>query len=467
MKQIGIVGAGFAGTMTTVHLVDKLNQACEIIIINEKKTFNTGITYNPYSAKQILNVVTHKMSAYPSGPDHFLDWTMSRPEVEGKDRNLVANAFLPRQLYGEYLHAIWASMTRKAETKNIKLTLIESLVTGLEINEASIELKLENGDKIWVDECLITTGNHIPGNPPIRNPKFYHNKRYFQNPWQLEAVTNVDSDLPILIIGNGLTMVDTVLGLLENGFKGTIYSVSPNGFNILPHRHSNLTYTKLIEELTDGATLLDIVRLVNKHRKALRAYGISAVPIVDSLRPHTQRIWKHFTEKEKALFMSRVRHLWGVARHRIPMHIHDRLQQMRIDGRLQIISGKILDMIESEGRVSVEYLAKKSHQTELLYVSRIINCTGPETDLMKISDSFLKDCLLKGMLTQDSLKLGINTDTNTFRILKPDGTPHQHLYTIGSNLKGELWESIAVNELRTQAVQISEILSRGIHEVEE
>jgi len=61
-------------------------------------------------------------------------------------------------------------------------------------------------------------------------------------------------------------------------------------------------------------------------------------------------------------------------------------------------------------------------------------------------------------LTQDNLKLGIKANTETFQIINSDGKPHTNLYTIGSNLKGELWESTAVNELRGQAEKLAEKL---------
>ena len=98
-----------------------------------------------------------------------------------------------------------------------------------------------------------------------------------------------------------------------------------------------------------------------------------------------------------------------------------------------------------------------------LKVSRIINCTGPETDLMNVEKSFLKNCLIKGILTQDKLKLGITADTETFQVINSEGKPHISLFTLGSNLKGELWESTAVNELRGQAEKLAERLKTAEH----
>ena len=458
MKKIGIIGGGFTGTMTAVQLIDKLIDPCEIVIINERETLNKGIAYNPYSSKHLLNVIVSKMSAYPDQPDHFLDWVMLRPIFNLKDRTLIANSFLPRQVFGEYITDIWNVNSKIAASKNIKITIIQSAVIDLDVSENEVFIKLENESTLKVDYCVIATGNQLPRNQKIKNMDFYNSDNYFQNPWKIESVKNINEDLPVLIIGNGLTMVDTVLGLLEQGFKGEIISISPNGFNILPHRHNGLKYLKLTEELKEDSRLYELVKLVNKHIKMVREYGVSAEPIIDSLRPFTQKIWKSLTEREKNLFMSRLRHLWGVARHRIPLHTHDKIQQLRIDGRLHINSGKIIDISETGKIITVEYFDKKENTNKNIEVSRIINCTGPETDFLKIEKSFLNSCLTKGILIQDKLKLGISANTDTFQITNADGKQHKNLFTIGSNLKGELWESTAVNEIRAQAERLAATL---------
>lgn len=458
MRKIGIIGVGFTGTMTAVHLINKASEPCEIILMNERQSLNRGIAYNPYSNKHLLNVPAGKMSAYADKPDHFLDWVLQQNAIEEKDSKLVANSFLPRKLYGDYLCEIWEEAKNNAALKNITLTVINSFVVDLDVSENSVSLWLDNAMALQLDECVIATGNQIPRNPQILNMDFYNSEKYFQNPWKIKSVKNTAKHLPILIIGNGLTMVDTVFGLLEEDFKGEIYSISPNGFNILPHRANGLKYSRLVEELKEDLSLFELLKLVHKHIKTQRKNGISAEAVIDSIRPHTQKIWKSLSEKEKQLFMHKLRHLWGVARHRIPMHSHDKIQQLRIDGKLHINSGKIINFEEKEDFIAVEYFDKKEGITKSLHVSRIINCTGPETDLMNAEKNFLKNCLLKGILTQDNLKLGITTNTETFQIINSEGKPHPNLFTLGSNLKGELWESTAVNELRTQAEALAEKL---------
>lgn len=459
MKKIGIIGAGFSGLMTAVQLIRKSNQPCEILLIEKEQNIGRGVAYNAYSDKHLLNVSTKKMSAFPDHPEHFLDWVMQQDDFAEKDKTLIANAFLPRKLYGDYLSGIWEEAQQSAKAKAIKLSIINSSVMDLHMIEDAISLTIQHGAKLTVDQCVIATGNHIPKNPKIKNMDFYQSQKYFRNPWKVESVQHIKGDLPVLIIGNGLTMVDTVFGLLEQGFKGDIYSISPNGFNILPHRHGGLQYSKLTGELRGDMTLYELVKLVNKHIKTVREYGFSAEPVINSLRPYTQKIWQSLSNKEKELFMARLRHLWGVTRHRLPMHLHDKIQQLRIGGKLHVISGNIVNLKEDDRGVSVNYFSKEENRNKTLQVARVINCTGPNQNLMQQNEGFLKRCLLRGILTQDKLKLGISTNTKTLQVLNANGNPHFNLFTLGSNLTGELWESTAVNELRVQAKNLANQLT--------
>ena len=104
------------------------------------------------------------------------------------------------------------------------------MVANLKNEEQKIALSFNRAQKVDIDVCVIATGNQIPKNPRITNSVFYQSSNYFQNPWIKDSVINLKTELPVLIVGNGLTMVDTIIGLKEQNFKGEIYSISPNGF---------------------------------------------------------------------------------------------------------------------------------------------------------------------------------------------------------------------------------------------
>lgn len=463
-KKIGIIGGGFAGTMTAVQLISNASFPLQIFIITEEGTLNRGIAYNPYSERHILNVVAGKMSAFPDLADDFVDWVMTKDRFKTIDKSLVANSFLPRKLYGDYLADIWQKTLSEAAKKNIQIIELVGIVHKLHPLGDTISLTLNDERTLSLELCILATGNQVPKNPYIKNTAFYSSSKYYQNPWKKDSVENIAKDMPILIIGNGLSMVDTIIGLREQKFDGEIYSISPNGFNILPHRHTGMKYTAHLDEIFEGIPLKELVQIVNKHVKIVRNFGVSAEPIIDALRPLSQKIWKNLTEKEKTIFMSRLRHLFGVARHRIPLHIYDKIQKLRIEGKLHIQSGKLVDILERNDVIEVTYFDKKESKLKTILVSRVINCTGPETDFSKLEHSFLSQCIADGILIQDDLKLGLKTNIATYNLYSRENQEQPNLFTLGSNLKGELWESTAINELRQQAESLAKIILNKLYD---
>jgi uncharacterized NAD(P)/FAD-binding protein YdhS len=458
MKRIGIIGGGFSGTLAAVQLIEQSVEPLEIILSNEKRSFNRGIAYGSYNDKHILNVISSKMSAFPAKPDHFLDWVMGREEFREQDRAIISHSFLSRNLYGEYLAELWKEALKLAASKMILVTVVHDRVVKMEPGEDTAVLRFKTNQPCTVDACVLATGNLLPRNPNIPNTVFYSSPNYFRNPWEAKVIKGLRADLPVLIIGNGLTMVDTVIGLLESGFEGNICSISPHGFNILPHKHIGIKYSKLSAEVKTGASLLELVRLVNKHRKDLQKLGFSAEPVIDALRPYTQALWRGFTEQERGLFTIRLLHLWTVTRHRIPLHIHEKIRNLQKTDRIQTIAGRILNLSEFNHHVVVDYLDKESKEAKKISVSRVINCTGPQTNLFTLENEFLNECAVSGVVMQDALHLGIAANPSTFRVLDGEGREHPRLYTLGSNLKGELWESTAVGELRVQAEILANLL---------
>lgn len=473
MRRIAIVGAGFCGGMVAAHLVRTGRTDLAVDLIDPSPDTLRGVAYRSYSGRHLLNVPAARMGAWADEPGHFLAWVLRQaclPEHDGRplarlqDPHLMAGAFLPRNLYGEYLDALWADTVARARATGFALHRHHQAVDGLRRVHSRLQLSLADGRTLEPDVCVIATGNMPPRDPPFSREDPLQPGQYFRNPWTREAVAGCNSEAPVLVLGNGLTMVDTVIGLREHGFRGTVHALSPNGFNILSHRHGGLAYDAIDAELVGPHRLRELVAIVHRHVRAVREFGISAEPVVDRLRPHVQRLWREATPRERALFMARLRHLWGVARHRVPLHVHDAIQGQRIDGSLQVRAGRVLEIRAAAGAgsghgaraqgaagVQVRYRERGSGTEQVLRVSRVINCTGPETDLSRLGPHFLCTALREGLLTQDPLALGIRANPTTFQVLDATGRPQPDLLTLGSLLKGELWESTAVNELREQA----------------
>jgi len=457
-KHIAIIGGGFCGIMTAVNLLKEAKVPLKITLINSGGPLVRGIAYNTYSSAHLLNVPSGNMSAFPDDMEHFTNWLQSKTEYSSYQKDLLAKTFMPRNLYGEYLCSIWNTLL--AEKKDdIELTVIDDYVMDAALtDDSTVKIILKKGPPLIANYIVMATGNSLPRNPPIANMDYYSSPGYFQNPWNINSVSNLKSVGDILIIGNGLTMVDTVIGLMEHGFKNKIYSVSTNGFGILPHRNFGVTYNGLVKELQAQFELRKLVSLVNKHIKKVRKLGISAGPVIDSLRPYSHKIWQAFTLEEKKQFLSKFRHMWGVARHRLPVFIYDIIEKLRIKGQLEIYRGKLVDISAKGNDAVVTFYNAKKRCNETLTVQRVINCTGPETSIYKTPNPLLRKLAEKKIISSDPLELGINTDVSTYNILTPDGKKSPVFYTLGTNLKGLLWETIAVPELRVQCQQLARTL---------
>jgi len=63
-RSVGIVGAGFTGTMLAVHLIELSRVPLRVILFDRTATFGNGTAYATPNAKHLLNVRVANMSAY-------------------------------------------------------------------------------------------------------------------------------------------------------------------------------------------------------------------------------------------------------------------------------------------------------------------------------------------------------------------------------------------------------------------
>lgn len=458
MFDIAIVGAGFSGTALCIHLLKQATPV-NILLFEAQDQPGLGQAYNPYSSSHLLNVPAGKMSLYPDQPGHFTDWLLTQPEHQQDYPALLAQAFVPRFLYGRYLQH---QLQQAQQQSCAHLAVIHQHIQQIRPNTAGYQLiAAEQGlgtTQFDATQVVLACGNALPATPGFVDNSARQSPYYSANPWQAPQL-NPHSTAPVLIIGNGLSMVDTVLALKQQGCRQPIWSLSPHGFQILPHRHPGLAYPLLQQELAAQPewSLRQLLGAFNRHRKAIRRLGVSAEPLVDSLRPLTQNLWRRFSAKEKSQFMRRLRHLWGVARHRLPLHIHDQLRAWQLTGELQVLAGRIASLSWQGHEFTGHYL-DKTGQPHPLQVSAVINCTGPDPDIRHAQGSCLLDLLQQGLICQDELKLGIQADADSGQVRNNQGQLQPGLYALGPLLRGELWESTAVNELRIQAAQLARCL---------
>ena len=434
-----------------------------IHIINKGYPLAKGVAYSPYSSSLLLNVPNGNMSALPDIPDHFINWLKMQPDFKKLPDEQLAADFSPREKYGNYLAGLWRQALDQ-RSNNITISVYDDEAFDIVETGKQFYVYLKNHHVLVSDRVVIATGNVQPRLPTGIPVEFCRDQRYFNSPWKKTSVENIEEQGDILIIGNGLTMADTVTALAASGFKNKIYTVSPHGYNLNCRTEPGPAYPAIdIKELlSESPDLHKIVKHVNYHRKAAKALNLSTYPIVDSLRPYIPQLWQSLTGEEKARFMKYLRHLWDSIRHRLPLKVYNLLNEMRASKQLITIKGRITAVEGQKDHVAVELTCNE--QLHQLKVQRIINCTGPESSLKLSSNELLRNLEKSGLVCQDNLGLGINADPESGCVTNKNGATRPGLYVIGTNIKGMLWESTAVPELRVQAQKLALLLVETVRE---
>ncbi len=455
-STIAIIGGGFSGALVATHLMKKsVNEPLQTILIERAPRFARGFAYSTNSPLHLLNVPAGKMSAFPNDPEHFLRW------VQNRDLNIHSNSFVSRMLYGEYLETVLHDAeVNKSPSTSFKRLNDEAILIEIDQNTKKAKLVLESGIEIPADKIVLAVGNYLPRNPGVQQNSFYKSKRYMRDPWSANAISMISPDDPVLLIGTGLTMIDKAVELKCRGHRGIIYAVSRHG--LLPQSHKlDIKPIDISFDFTSSnLTVKELLHIIRQKINFAIEQGSDWRLVFDLLRPYLQKLWGSLSTDEKKRFFRHLRPYWDIHRHRMPQEVAKVIYSLIESKQLIIHKGRIKDYEETEECIHVS-IKKNTHQIEILKAARVINCTGSELDFCQIQDPLITDLLEKGLIAPDRLSLGLEASENG-ALKDSSGNTTEILYTLGPPLKGQLWETTAVPEIREQASSLANELLKSI-----
>ncbi len=453
-KTIVIIGAGFSGSLVASHLLKAATEEeTQVILIERAAKFARGFAYSTNSSYHLLNVPAGKMSALPDQQDHFLRW------AQKIDENIQASTFVPRMLYGQYLETVLnEAIQNKSAGLSFKRINDEALSLSIDDKKKIALIHLESGIDLQADQVVLALGNHPSKNPSAKHADFYSSDKYVGDPWSNASLSGVKTDDVILLVGTGLTMVDKAIELNGKKHHGKIYALSRHG--LVPQKHDlqaglvEIDYAA-ISRLT---SLREILKFIRQEIKLVTTMGGDWRAYFDGLRPYTQKIWQKLSLKDKKRFFRHLRPYWDVHRHRIPTQAAIVFDTMLNAGQLELLSGRIQNYQIQADKVQVTYIDRNSNQSKTISVSKVINCTGSEIDFCQIQDPLIVNLIKQGLLCSDELALGLKADEHG-ALIDTSNKVSDILFTLGPPLKGQLWESTAVPEIRMQAKKLAQHLT--------
>lgn len=452
IPRVAIIGGGVSGTLLAVQLLRRSESALQVILIERSGTFGRGVAYGTRCPDHLLNVPAARMSALPEQPDHFVRWLADRLEGFGLGERVAPGDYVPRHLFGDYVEALLEE-SRLAAVSGVLVETVAGEAIDIEEQSDQLIVRLKDERTIAADCVVLAIGN-LPGEYPIpRSLPFYQTPRYVHVPWHGDALEGLADDDEVLLVGQGLTATDLMVQLARRGHRGMIHALSRHGIRPQIHRPD------VVPRLLAGVeavppTVRAWTRRIISEIKTAGEQGIDWRAVIDGLRPHTQAIWQSFSWDERARFMRYVRPLWETHRHRIAPQTAAVVEQLVSENRLRFYAGR-LQVLESDERgVQALLRLRGSIRHVSLQVAKVINCTGPRTDYTKYQHPLLVHLLARGLIDHDPLALGVNA-LPSGEVLRYRGQPIDRIFTLGAPMKGVLWESTAVPEIRVQARDVA------------
>jgi uncharacterized NAD(P)/FAD-binding protein YdhS len=436
-KTIAIIGGGVSGTLTAFHLIREKTPA-RVILIDQRPDFGLGLAYSTPSLRHLLNVPAGKISALPDQPNHFLHWLR-----RNHDPTATKATFAPRAIFGRYIQSLLAS------TSAIEQEI--ATVVDVHLHDSGAVLTLDNGCELRADLVVLATGNFDPAPLPGITQAASDLGLYHHNAWATETYEGLHPDAPIALIGTGLTGVDVVLRLRELGHRGRIVAVSRH--SVLPNRHAE--YTPLASAAIPLDTPATCVAYLHALRVVLRA-GTEWRAVIDSLRETTNELWLRLPLAERVRFRRHLQRRWDVARHRMAPPIADVIEFELRRRTLEIRKGYLegVDATAMGACITV----RAYHGQDSFYADRVINCTGPSMNYRRVPSTLLQNLFKRGLVTSGPLGAGFHCSQNG-AVIDAEGHASEVIFNLGPGRLGDLLESIAVPEIRQQAVELASTLA--------
>jgi uncharacterized NAD(P)/FAD-binding protein YdhS len=446
MQKFTIIGGGATGTLLAVNLIKNVaNKSIEINLVDKREKLGRGVAYSTAQDFHLLNVPANKMGAFPDQLEHFHNWLVA------KGYDFFPNDFVPRRLYGEYLRELLAE-TVAAKTANVAVNFLDDEAVDVLIDDDKAQVILNSGEILYSDKVVLAFGNFPPPHPKSESTSFVSAEKYFQNPWNAENYEKIRRSDDVFIVGTGLTAIDTVLSLRNNQHEGKIFLFSTRG--LLPAVHRlGFVYTSFYGELESQTKITDLLKIVRRHIEDAKTKNSDWRAVIDSLRPHTAEIWRNLPNAEKRYFMQHLSRYWNVARHRMPPECAEFLDEMQAANQLQILKGRLknIETVEN-GKFNVSYCLNGERKN--LFADAIVNCIGSESNFNRVKNTLVKNLVRKGIIKNDALNLGIDA-TPDGKTIDANDKVSDKILTAGTALKGILWESTAMPEIRAQANKLA------------
>ncbi|MEJ0024477.1 MAG: FAD/NAD(P)-binding protein [Rhizomicrobium sp.] len=437
-QDVAICGNGAASAALFRALARNAQGPLAVTIVGSGPHAAKGVAYATEDPAHVLNVPAEKMSADAQEPDQFLAW-LAQQQIHVPD---WAHSFVPRELYGRYLVDL-VEQTRLQFGGKIDLNIVSSEVVGLGRQQGGWCVFHAAG-VLAADSVVLATG-HGPPQPLLQSSDDAVSHAIVDDPW---TAWSGEPTARVLIVGSGLTAIDTALSLIGRGHRGKIVLMSRHGR--LPQIH----VAHGVGAALPGPYPVRSSVLLQSLRSAVRrgAPAPEWQAFIDAMRPHWPEVWAALGEADKRRVLRHGLSAFNTHRHRVAPHQGRQMAEAIADGRVEVLRGRLVTLTARCNSVLAR-IATPTGRLEAVF-GRVVNCSGPNSDVERSPGTLLKTLIARGLARPGPANLGIGVDDSN-RVLDQDGAAQQGLFAMGALTRGAWWETTAMPEIAQQARRIA------------
>lgn len=440
MGHVIIVGGGASGVILAAHLLRDADSRLRVTIVERRSEIGRGIAYSTTEPDHILNTRAGSMSAYGDDTEHFWRWLLQSGAAEDI-RCSDPFCFVPRRHFATYLTDLvkpWRSVTGDG-----RLAVVEGECTAIRTTPSGVAVEVDGATHLG-HAAVLATGHQVPGFAP-GSP--------YVDAWSTPEDAGIGRDDPILVLGTGLSMVDTVIQLVHRGHRGKITALSRRGQ--LPRAHRRNTPLRIdAADMPFGTDISYILRWFRRTAAWAVDRGGDWRDVVDGVRPHTAALWQSLTPAARARFLRHARTWWEVHRHRLPPESETRIRGAVSTGKLEIVAGRFVGLEEGEDGIDVAFRRRGSSEVQTLRVGRVVDCTGILRDPQADPDGLVCRLIEEGLLRPDPLHIGIEVDDHC-AVIGRNGATSTRVFAVGPVTRARYWEITAVPDIRVQCADLA------------
>ena len=474
---ISVVGAGASGTILVNQLVEKFSRVSgvriRIILIEKSGRFGPGLAYSTPLESHIINMRANTMGGKVGQSDHFSRWmTGQETSIQRTYPGFSAakDEYPPRRIYGQYLEDFFREALERADQSHIDIEPLQGEALDLDEKRSGLDLVLGDGSNLASDVIILAPGNF----PPTLFQELRGVEGYLHYPWPVSPIIeNIPPDRPVSVLGSGLSAIDTLFTLLENGHRERITFLSRNGF--LPKvqgRPTNHTLKLLRQDHIDnllreeGSRTLPLDRMAQLfYREIEEAEGKSIdwlhlfnptgavdqilgadiekarkgpLPyqgVLSATEPVIGRLWNTLSIEDQCRFDRDFKSFWTVYRHPMPLINAQKVLDVLKTGQLDVLSGCGCIRSCGPGRGFEIDIETRFDIPFLLKTPYLINATGQGLDVMCFRDPFIQNLLSKGFI-QPHPRGGIRVDFHTSQVIDQGENRRPDIFALGEITRG-------------------------------